>query len=120
MFRNSHTETNATSQKAKGFSSFIASINEKKIVIIALLAVSALFSLLFWSLYSQSYTASIFIYPDQISESGLMSEGSVPEASVGNGAYSMPFEAYPALLRSPEIQMQVLQKDYPVTFNYKS
>ncbi len=120
MSRNSDTEKNTSSQKAKGFSSFIASINEKKIVIIALLAVSAIFSLMFWSLYSQSYTASILIYPDQISESGLMSEGSVPEASVGNGAYSMPFEAYPALLRSPEIQMQVLQKDYTVKFNYKS
>jgi hypothetical protein len=120
MSRNGNTEKNTSPQKARRFSSFIASINEKKIVIIALLAVSAIFSLLFWSLYNQSYTASILIYPDQISKPGLMPEGSVPEASFGNEAYSIPLEAYPALLRSPEIQIEVLQKDYTVKFDYKS
>lgn len=113
--------SNGRKQSRKGINSLtsgFAKLNEKKVVIISICFVCALFSFMFWTLYEQNYTASVLIYPDQLSKSELIPGNN--QAGTELASYNMPFEIYSTLLRSPDIQMQVLQKNYTVKFNYKS
>ncbi len=112
---------NGRKQSRKGLNSLtsgFAKLNEKKVVIISICLVCALFSFMFWTLYEQNYTASVLIYPDQLSKSGMITGND--QTGTELASYNMPFEIYSTLLRSPDIQMQVLQKNYTVKFNYKS
>ncbi|MBD3216969.1 MAG: hypothetical protein GF310_01745 [candidate division Zixibacteria bacterium] len=107
-------------QESEIYLSILSVLSDKRLAILSILVAAVFFAFMFGFIYKRSYTASVYIYPG--------AEFKIENAAnpVMENNYTIflknndiPFETYAAILRSPQIQLDVLQKNYSVNFKYK-
>ncbi len=107
-------------QESEIYLSILSVLSDKRLAILSILVAAVFFAFMFGFIYKRSYTASVYIYP----ESEFKIENATNPALENNYTVflknnEIPFVTYAAILRSPQIQLDLLQKKYSVNFKYK-
>jgi hypothetical protein len=107
-------------QESEIYLSILSVLSDKRLAILSIVVAAVFFAFMFGFIYKRSYTASVYIYP----ESEFKIENAANPVMENNYTVflknnDIPFETYAAILRSPQIQLDLLQKNYSVNFKYR-
>jgi hypothetical protein len=118
--RQTRNKSGKKKESGEVYLSVLGVLSDKKRIILSILVAAFFFAFMFGIIYKRNYTASIYIYSeinDEIQSDLNRAAGDDYSVLIPNR--ELPFETYSAILRSPQVQMDILQAKYSVNFKYK-
>ncbi|HDS01302.1 MAG TPA: hypothetical protein ENO22_11360 [candidate division Zixibacteria bacterium] len=100
--------------------SVLSVLSDKKLIVLSILVAAFFCAFIFGIIYKRNYTASVYIYSKPGNEiASDLNRNAQDDHSIFLENGEIPIETYSAILRSPRIQMEILQAKYSVNFKYK-